>query len=268
MRKIKVTAAILGIALLLSGCGKPDRDKGKYRLPENPVMYTSVYDADSNAMAIEYNGRVYTHFGTSTTAVPDDHVKECIGYLDHREDYRLYTLVEDPECNYLMEVSINSIRGSWRYYRANDTKDMDIQTPSYVESNGFDCWGSSGLHHAIENDTPASIALKVKCRNIKRVNCYVTINGETTFCSEAASESGRLIRKNDFVYMTITKDQLGDTPLDKPFAMDVTFTVTDRDGNDHPVEGSYTHDMMLGSYLFNIDINSDNAGGYYIESFI
>lgn len=268
MKKWKITAILLTAALLLSGCRKPDRDKGRYRLPENPVMYTSYYEDSTKAMAIEYNGRVYTHYGTSTAEVSDDHIKECIGYLDYREDHRLYTLADDPECNFLMEVGINSINGCWCYYRAKDTMEQDLLTPSYVESNGFDCWGSSGVYYAEENDTPASIALKVHCGHIKSVNCYVTINGENKFCSVAEAENGKLIRKHDFVYMKITKDQLGDTPLDKPFKMDVTFTVTDGSGNEHPVEGSYSHDMMLGAYLFNIDINYDDARGYYIESFI
>lgn len=267
MKKWKITAIFLTGALLLSGCGKPDRDKGRYRLPENPVMFTSFYEQDSNAMNIEYNGRVYTHFGTTTTYVPDEHIKECIGYLDNREDYRLYTLAEDPECNYLMEVSINSINGSWRYYRADDTMGKDILTPFYVESNGFDCWGTSGIHYSDEKE-PASIALKVNCSNIKSVNCYVSVNGETKFCTEAAAENGKLIKKHDFVNMKITKDLLGDMNPDKTFKMEVTFTVTDGKGNEHPVEGSYSHDMMLGAYLFNIDINYDNARGYYMESFI
>ncbi len=267
MRFLKITAAIILGASLLTGCGAPDRDKGKYRLPEKPFEFETYMDEDFGEMSFDLWGKTYTNFGWTNIPVPDSEIEACIGYVNHNKDMRLYSLSSDPKHNYLMIVNLNSIRGDWSFYRARNTVNEDIMTPDFFEPNGFECWGTSGVHYS-EKREPAKIALKVKCDYIKSVNCHVTVNGDTQFVTEAAPKNGKMIRKNDFVYMEIKPDQIGDANPIKPFSMDVTFTVVDGSGTEHNVEGSYSHDMILGSYLYNIDIDYDDARGYYATSYI
>ena len=269
MRKIEITVVLLTGALLLSGCSSFGKRKygRSYNLPLGTSMYESYYDEDFGEMSLDFFGKNYTQFGWTDEYVPDDEIEKCIGYCDHNEDMRVYYLKDDPDHNYVMVVNLNSIKGDWSFYRDQDTVNRDIFTPDYIESNGYECWGSSGVHCSDAKE-PASIALKVKCDYVKSVNCNVTVNGGKTFRYEAASDSGKVITKGDFVYMKILPEELDGIDTDKPFSMEVTFTVTDGSGNEHPVEGSYSHDMMLGAYLFNIDIEYDDAGGYYAASCI
>ena len=269
MRKIKITAVLLTGALLLSGCSSFGKRKygNSYKLPLGTSMYDSYYDEDFGEMSLDFFGKSYTQFGWTDEYVPDDEIEKCIGYCDHNEDRRVYYLKDDPDHNYVMVVNLNSIKGDWSFYRDQSTAGQDIYTPDYIESNGYECWGASGVHYS-DSKEPASIALKVKCDYVKSVNCNVTVNGGKTFRYEAASDSGKVITKGDFVYMKILPEELDGIDTDKPFSMEVTFTVTDGSGNEHPVEGSYSHDMMTGAYLYNIDIEYDDARGYYATSYI
>ena len=267
MRILKLTAAIIIGTSILCGCSVPNRDVGKYRLPDKPMEFERYYDEDFGEMSVDLLDKTYTNFGWTNIPVPDKEIEACIGYCDHNEDMRIYSLANDPSHNYLMIVNLNSINGDWSFYRAQDTVNQNILTPKLFEPNGFECWGTSGVHYSDEIE-PASIALKVRCDYVKSIKCNITVNGEKQFVSEAAANNGKLIRKDDFVYMNITPDQLGDLPADKPFAMEVTFTVVDGSSNEYPVEGSYSHDMMLGSYLFNIDIEYEEGRGYFATSYI
>lgn len=268
MKKTKMAAVLLCGAILLSGCAnKRDLKKqGKYQLPEEAPMYDSYYDSDFGEMTIDWNGKPYTLFGWRSETVPEESISECIGYVDHNEDRRIYLLSDDPDHNYLMVSNLNSIRGDWCFYRAQNTVGKDIFTPDFIESNGFGIWGSSGCHNSDKKE-PAKIALKINCDDIKCVNCYVMVNHKVALGPTAKLPSGKLIRKGDFVYMEIKEEQLsGKIPEDEPFSIEVTFKVVDANGDEQDVYGSFTHDMMFGSYLYYLEINKEVT--YYLNNCI
>jgi hypothetical protein len=268
MKKMKMAAVLMCGAILLSGCSQKQslKDQGKYQLPESATMYNNYYDSDFGEMTIENAGRLYTLFGWRSETVPEKSISECIGYVDHNEDRRIYLLSDDPDHNYLVVSNLNSIRGDWCFYRAQDTVGKDIYTPDFIEPNGFEIWGSSGCHSSDKKE-PAKVAIKINCDDIKSVNCYVAVNHKAAFTTTASLSSGKLIRKGDFVYMEITEEQLRDRiPEDEPFNINVTFKVVDANGDEKEVYGYFTHDMMFGSYLYYLEIYQET--NYYLNTCI
>lgn len=147
---IRFSVMMLLCVLILSGCGLLDESKKYGALPEPPVSFTQQeYDNPDNPedgyMAVEYNGRLYVPFGTLRGIITPKDVKECIGYV-YREEFpddtnsHLYTLVDDPEVNFLMDYYVNSIMEQPDFYRAIDTRGREIDIPSYIESLDYDVW--------------------------------------------------------------------------------------------------------------------------------
>ena len=93
------------------------------------------------------------------------------------------------------------------------------------------------------------------------------VNHKVALGPTAKLPSGKLIRKGDFVYMEIKEEQLsGKIPEDEPFSIEVTFKVVDANGDEQDVYGSFTHDMMFGSYLYYLEINKEVT--YYLNNCI
>ena len=268
MKKTIMAAVLLCGAILLSGCTHDGRLKrqGKYRLLIGSSMFESFYDEDFGEMTVDGFGRLYTKYGSTHETIPESAINQCSGYLDNNENRRVFYLADDPDRNYLMVVNFNSINGDWCFYRAQDTVNKDILTPDFVKPDGYECWGSSGVHYSDKKE-PAKIALKINCDDIKYVNCYVAVNHKFTLCSTAKLPSGKLIKKGDFVYMEIKEDQVRDRiPEDEPFNIEVKFKVVDANGDEQDVYGSFSHDVMLGSYLYSLEINKEVT--YYLNNCI
>ena len=136
---------------MLTGC------RAKYPdLTDNPIAfhtseYTDLYDG-AGYLTIEYNGRVYLPYGTLKTYLQNNSIDQCIGYIVQTEknssipnendtDYRVYTLVDDPNHQYLMVYYINSsLMNQPDFYRAMDTKNKTIKTPKYIGSLDYSFW--------------------------------------------------------------------------------------------------------------------------------
>lgn len=135
-------------ALAAAGCA----NRSFPPLPDNApaICYgESIYsdeDMEDGYITIEYNGRVYAPYGTVARSVRSKDVYECVGYL-YREDYeddrsiRLYTLIRDPDRNYIMDKSDGFvIMEQPIFWRALDTRGKDIYTPDFIQSLDYALW--------------------------------------------------------------------------------------------------------------------------------
>ena len=81
-----------------------------------------------------------------------ENLKECIGYIMEDEnvskitgrddkDTRVYTLAEDEENNYLMVYYVASeVMNQPSFWRAVDTRGMNINTPNYIDIPDANFW--------------------------------------------------------------------------------------------------------------------------------
>lgn len=145
-----IKRALIAITLILmistaTGCGS----KIDYSLPDNPIEFnTSTFanpfnEADEYS-AIEYKGREYIPFGTLKGSLGKDDIGECLGYLVQEgqklESVRLFTLADDPEANYLVEIDTEGEMSQPSFYRAADTVGKEIDVPSFIDSLDYDYW--------------------------------------------------------------------------------------------------------------------------------
>lgn len=135
----------MACTLICAGCGRKYPD-----LPFAPHIFKAETfvnpdDETDTYMSIEYEGRVYVPYGTLNGVMEDSSVKECLGFIGEDElsnmDIRIYSLVEDPDCNYLYEYCENSEpMAALMFYRATDTNGKTIDTPNYIGDLGYDYW--------------------------------------------------------------------------------------------------------------------------------
>jgi hypothetical protein len=114
--------------------------------------YVDANDDDAEYATIEYEGRTYLLYGTINSSFQTDDVEKCIGYIVQEEgdassfkegdtDIRVYTLLDDPEGNYLMVYDIGStLMNQPNFMRAIDTLHEDISTPEYIDSLAYSFW--------------------------------------------------------------------------------------------------------------------------------
>ena len=266
MKRKKLTALLMCGTFLMSGCsipGRSMRDNNNYDLPDNAHMFTKIYDDDIGEMTIDVYGRTYTYFGDLTKKDSEYSVRECLGYVDHEENCRLFTLAEDPDDNYIMMKSMTSLTGYTVFLRANDTFHKDIFTPSYIRSRGYECWCDSGLHY---EQPEAKIGFFIMADNVKMIGYECEINGDFACGGETGYVSGKPYDNGELIKIGVTEHELADhADKDKPFNIRVTFRITDTDGNVHEVKGCYERDMMLGAYLCNLEIRYGSSGYYLVE---
>ena len=266
MKALKITTLIICGVILLSGCNrirKPGSRFNDFELPSNPVVFSEELDENMKAMSVTVNGRTYTDFGDLKEDDSEYSIKECLGYLENYERRRVYTLTEDPNDNYILIKNLNSLTGDTRFFRANDTLHKDIYTPEYINSLGFECWCDSGLHHEMKD---AEVSLILDAENIKSVGYYFRINGKDACSGASEYADSSPFEKGKMLTVSISEYELeGIAELDKPFTVELTFMLTDTDGNTYEVEGSYKREMMLGAYLCSLSIEQDDAGGYVLE---
>ena len=247
--------------MMMSGCSLLDQDKGALMLPPNPMSFEQVYDEDTGDTTIDVNGRTYSLFGTVKDKVSNDSIRDCLGYLDGDRNTRIYTLYEDPYDNFIMVKVINGIMDQPVFYRATDTRLQDIFAPSYIESLGYECWGSSGIHY----DMPAAIVrFTCDCENVKVINYDISVNGKEVFSGETGYLSYDTVEKGELFDLEINEFETGDmAERGQVFDAAITFTVIDADDNEHEVEGVYEREIMFGATLTGLEIREDN-GRYYL----
>jgi hypothetical protein len=95
---------------------------------------------------------MYIPYGTLDGIIKNEDVKDCIGYIIQNEhvtsvvdlenkDTRVYTLVGDDDENYLMVYYIGTtLMNQPDFYRAIDTKGVEINTPKYISSQDYLIW--------------------------------------------------------------------------------------------------------------------------------
>lgn len=248
-------------AVMLSGCSLLDQDKGALVLPPNPQSFEQVYCEDTGSTDIEVNGRNYSYFGTVKESFSNDSIRECLGYVDGDKNMRVYTLYDDPYDNYIMVKYINGIMEQPQFLRATDTLHKDVFTPSYIESLGYEFWGSSGLHYEMP---AATVNLVCNCENVKFIDYDILVNGEFAFTGETGYVSHGTVNKGEIFYVEINEFTAGDkADKDHPFNVALTFRVVDGDDNVHEVEGVYEREMMFGATLNSLEIREGN-GVYYL----
>ena len=146
MKSLKVLVTIVCVALIIAGCVMRDYPP-VYDLPEDAKSYELIYNEDTGATLIELNGRTYSLFGKLKGSESDDYVMECLGFVGNDENVRIYSLTDDASLNYIMVFKIDGSANTPDFYRALDTWQEDILTPSYIEPLGTESWGSAGLIH-------------------------------------------------------------------------------------------------------------------------
>ena len=175
MMNTKILALILSGAFLMSGCSLINRTPAP-DLPAGAPSFTQDSNGTGEAV-INYNGREYAFFGTLKNSMSNDSLRECIGYVGDDKNERIYTLMEDTFDNYIMVKNTNGVMDQPGFYRATDTKNKDILTPSYIESLGYESWGSSGLHY---EERTAVIGVVCEADNIIEIGYSIDINGENS----------------------------------------------------------------------------------------
>ncbi len=126
-------------------------------LKENAIAfnmgeYIDKNDDDAGYGTIIYNGRTYMPYGTLKRGIKSKNIKECIGYIiqnensssivdENNKDTRVYTLIEDPNENYLMIYYIGTtLMNQPAFWKAIDTKDRKVDTPNYIVSLDYGYW--------------------------------------------------------------------------------------------------------------------------------
>ena len=258
MKNTKIAAMILSGAILLSGCSLADKNNA-YLKHEMPMKsYEQKYDEDSGDTTIDLNGRTYSYFGRINERMNQNSIRECLGYVDGDKNWRIYGLADDPYDNYIMIKHVKGIMDQPVFLRATDTRQKDIFTPKYIASAGYECWASSGIHYEMP---AAGISFICNVENAREVGYTYKINGKEAGGGVVAFASGKKISKGEKFTIEITEVQLGDyAEKDKPFMVEITFSVKDMDGETHEVNGSYKQEMMLGAAVNNLELRLSDDG--------
>lgn len=153
MKKTLLTILLCSFMILgLTGCGIKYPDLKDDAIAFDMGEYIDEKDDEAGYGTIEYNGRTYMPYGTLKGSLKSKDIKECIGYIIQNEnsssivdlddkDTRIYTLVDDPDENYLMEYYIaTTLMNQPSFWRAVDTKDKNIDTPKYIDSLDYNFW--------------------------------------------------------------------------------------------------------------------------------
>ena len=262
MKKQKIAALIMCGTLLMSGCSLINGNNEVLDLPPNPQSFEQVYNEEDGDTTIEVYGRTYSYFGQVKGKMSNDSIRECLGYVGADKNLRIYSLCDDPYDNYIMVKYIGGIMDQPSFLRAVDTRQQDVYTPSYIESSGYECWGSSGMHYEMPE---ACIEFICNAENVMLIDYEVMVNGEYAGCGQTGYITYKAIRKGELFEFSMNEATYGQkADKDKPFDVAVTFTVTDTDNNVYEVDGVYEREMMFGARLTGLEIRYDEARGYYL----
>ncbi|MCQ2979139.1 MAG: hypothetical protein MJ245_05015 [Clostridia bacterium] len=143
MKKLLLIILTLCLSLNLFGCKNiyPELNDDAKEYKFGSLTYG---DDEEGYVTVEYNGRTYIPYGVLSGTIHENDIKECIGYVFNEEfpednDTRLFTLVSDPDENFLMiHYVANSFMNPPSFLRAVDTKDIEIDIPSFILSLDYD----------------------------------------------------------------------------------------------------------------------------------
>ena len=262
MKGLKTITIMLMTALTISGCSLKTMQNTLPDLPPAPQSYKQVYFEDDGETSIEINGRTYSYFGRLNGKMPDDSVRDCLGYVDNDKDTRIYSLTDDPLDNFIMIRHVGGIMDQPEFLRAKDTIHMNIPAPSYIESSSYESWGSSGIHYEMSS---AKIGFICNAENVSEIEYEFLINGESAGIGGVRYANKKEIKKGELFEIDIDEIRVdGKADKDEPFTISVKFDVIGTDGQIKNVEGTYVRDMMLGASLNDLEIRYDETNGYYL----
>ena len=153
MKRTLFAVLLLLVFSALSGCAGPDYPP----LPDDPIAFKtgSFEDTEHDGAlyaTLEYGGRTYIGYGTANRRFSRDKAESCIGYIvmdanitsvpdpDNRNS-RVYTLVGDPDRNFLMDYDKTAGPMNQPYFRrAVDTRGKDIAVPEFIDDPGYEYW--------------------------------------------------------------------------------------------------------------------------------
>ena len=152
----KIITAIFAIIICLftmTGC----MEKSLPDLPNDAIEFDmgTFHDSEHDDAlfgSIEYSGRVYIPYGTINNRYNQSYIDSCIGYIIQNEhsssvidpdntNRRIYTLSGDYEQNFLMDFDDTiKLMNQPTFFRALDTKGVEIDIPSCIDSLGYEFW--------------------------------------------------------------------------------------------------------------------------------
>ena len=152
----KIITAIFAIIICLftmTGC----MEKSLPDLPKDAIEFDmgTFHDSEHDDAlfgSIEYSGRVYIPYGTINNRYNQSYIDSCIGYIIQNEhsssvidpdntNRRIYTLSGDSEQNFLMDFDDTiKLMNQPTFFRALDTKGVEIDIPSCIDSLGYEFW--------------------------------------------------------------------------------------------------------------------------------
>ena len=152
-RIVRAAFAIIIFLFAITGC----RGKNLPDLPGNAIVFDmgtfhDIEHDDALYGSIEYCGRVYIPYGTINSKYKQSYIDSCIGYIIQNEhsssvidpdntSRRIYTLSGDPEQNFLMDFDDTiKLMNQPAFFRALDSKGVEINIPSYIDSLGYEFW--------------------------------------------------------------------------------------------------------------------------------
>lgn len=149
----RIMAAIAALVLVLSGCGQAiykHDELGSERFKN--FVFANPQDSEETYLAIEFKGRTYVPYGTIQGSISEQDIKECVGCIVQDEtnssvpdpentDFRVYSLADDPDCNFLMDKYIgSSVMEQPYFYRALDSMGQNINIPSFIFDLDYEIW--------------------------------------------------------------------------------------------------------------------------------
>ena len=147
MKKVHIAAAVAAVALLLGGCGT--KNIYDVPLPDQPVAFNTKLVTDPNDESIDYaaldfKGKTYVGYGELNGELTESDIGSCLGYLvqdgQKIEEIRIFTLASDPDMNYIFTMDNQGIMEKPTFFRNEETRERDIDTPAFIESSGYTYW--------------------------------------------------------------------------------------------------------------------------------
>jgi len=260
MRRAGLIISVVLCSLLLAGC-YIQRHRHMWDLPESPLRFEMESDADNDMMSITAGDRKYEPYGTNKYRVDDDIIRDCLGYIGDDQNYRVYTLSEDPYDNYIMLMNVNGVMEEPQFWRATDTMGESVYTPSFIKSLDYEEWATSGSYSEMSS---VDLTFRCKAENVKIISLAYQINGQTGGKIETGHADGSVIvegQDNRFSIDEFAVDDKADKG--KPFNLKIKVIVTDDKGIKHEAECDFDKEVKAGdSYLF--ELRGDADKGYII----